>query len=140
MSAAIIGILAAAAGKVAETLGPLVSAYNNAPKHALTIYTEINHTRTILSGLEELLNNLQISSRRRKELIQVDHVLAALFDGVLLFSELESLVIRLGEVNVKRTVYIRAQWARHEEDLSRYVSRLVSFKVCMGLMLSILRW
>lgn len=117
-----------------------MSAYNNAPKHALTIYTEINHTRTILSGLEELLNNLQISSRRRKELIQVDHVLAALFDGVLLFSELESLVIRLGEVNVKRTVYIRAQWARHEEDLSRYVSRLVSFKVCMGLMLSILRW
>jgi len=139
VSAAIIGILAAA-GKVAETLGPIVSAYVNAPKHAQTILAEVGHTRTILSSLQALLDNLVTSPSRRKELIQVDQLIAALTDGVLLFSKLEALVSRLGEADPKASTRIRARWARHKSELDALISRLVSFKISMDLMLNILRW
>lgn len=137
VSAAIIGILAAA-GKVAETLGPVVSAFVNAPKHARTIHTEVRYTRTILLGLQTLFDELNVVPQRRKRLIQIDQLVAALTDGVLLFSELEALVDGLGDP--KDTLSNRARWARKDIELDATVKRLVGFKSSVALMLGILRW
>jgi hypothetical protein len=138
VSAAIIGILAAA-GQVAKTLEPVVSAFVHAPEYANTILTEVKHTRAILSGLQSLFDDLHTSPRRRKELIRVDALVAALTDGVLLFSELEALVDQLGEVEPEATVRIRTKWARHKSELDALVSRLLSFKISINLVLSILQ-
>ncbi|KAF2824513.1 hypothetical protein CC86DRAFT_457249 [Ophiobolus disseminans] len=137
VSAAIIGILAAA-GKVAETLGPLVSAFVQAPKHAQTILTEIKHTETILLGLDALFGDLNTSPRQRRNFIRLDQLIAAFTDGVLLFSELEALVSQLGK-DLKGSTRSRTRWAKHKSELDTVLSRLVSFKVSIDLMLNILR-
>ncbi|KAH7072527.1 hypothetical protein FB567DRAFT_597913 [Paraphoma chrysanthemicola] len=137
-SAAIIGILAAA-GQVAKALEPILSAFVHAPEHAHTILTEVKHTRTILSGLQSLFNDFDTSPRRRKELIRIDALVAALTDGVLLFSELEALIDQLGQVEPKATILIRTLWARHKSELDALVSRLLSFKISISLILSILQ-
>lgn len=137
VSAAIIGILAAA-GKVAETLGPVVSAFVDAPKHANTILIEVRYSRTILLGLQILFDELSAVPQRRKQLIQIDQLVAALTDGVLLFSELESLVDKLGDPN--DALLSRAKWARKDHELESIVARLLGFKTSVALMLGILRW
>ncbi|KAH7382727.1 hypothetical protein DE146DRAFT_240187 [Phaeosphaeria sp. MPI-PUGE-AT-0046c] len=136
VSAAIIGILAAA-GKVAETLGPVVSAFVDAPKHANTLLIEVRYTRTILLGLQTLFDELSAVPQRRKQLIQIDQLVATLTDGVLLFSELESLVDKLGDPN--DVILSRAKWARKDHELASIVKRLFGFKTSMALMLGILR-
>lgn len=137
VSAAIIGILAAA-GKVAETLGPVVSAFVDAPKHANTILIEVRYSRTILLGLQTLFDELSAVPQRRKQLIQIDQLVAALTDGVLLFSELESLVDKLGDPI--DALLSRAKWARKDHELESIVARLLGFKTSVALMLGILRW
>lgn len=137
VSAAIIGILAAA-GKVAETLGPLVSAYVNAPKYAQTILTKINHTRIALLGLQSLFEKFGTISQRRKELLPVDQLVVALTDGVLLFSQLEASFDRLKDP--KAAFSNRFRWAKKEHDLDRCVTRLLGFKTSLALMLGILQW
>ncbi|KAF2026317.1 hypothetical protein EK21DRAFT_92455 [Setomelanomma holmii] len=138
VSAAIIGILAAA-GQVAKTLEPVVSAFVHAPQHAHTILTEVKQTRTVLSGLQALFDDLGTSPKRRKELIRVDALVVSLTDGVLLFSALEALVDQLGEIEPKESILIRTQWARHKKELDSILSRLLSFKISINLVLSILQ-
>ncbi|KAH7072526.1 hypothetical protein FB567DRAFT_538318 [Paraphoma chrysanthemicola] len=138
VSAAIIGILAAA-GKVAETLGPVVSAFAHAPSQAQTILTEVSHTKTILRGLQLLLDDLSTSSYRRRDLIKLDALVATLTDGVLLFSALEAIVNRLGTAEPGMSIRSRAHWAKHKHGLEELVSRIKSFKISMVLMLNILR-
>jgi hypothetical protein len=138
ITAAIVGLIAAA-GKVAETLGPMVSAFLQAPKHAQTILTEVQHTQTILSGLKQLSEKLADSPSHRRELIRLDQVVAATTDGVLLFAELEALIDRLGQ-DLKGSTRSRTKWARHKNELENCASRLLSFKVSIGLMLNILHW
>jgi hypothetical protein len=137
VSAAVIGILAAA-GKVGETLGPFVSAYKNAPKHSQTILTDVNQIRTILLGLQTLFDNLGASPGARRQMIQLDHLVAALTDGVLLFSELEALVDRLG--NADSSIAKRMAWAKSDSKLSSLIDRLQSFRSSVSLMLNILQW
>jgi hypothetical protein len=138
ITAAIVGLLAAA-GKVAETLGPLVSAFSQAPKHAQTILTELQHTQIILSGLKQFSEKLADSPFSRRELIQLDQVVAATTDGVLLLAELEVLIDRLGQ-DLKGSTRSRVRWARYKNELENCASRLLSFKVSIGLMLNILQW
>jgi hypothetical protein len=138
ITAAIVGLVAAA-GKVAETLSPIVSAFSQAPKHARTILTELQHTQTILSGLKQLSEKLAECPFRRRELIQLDQVVAAITDGVLLFAELEALIDRLGQ-DLKGSARSRMKWARYKNELEDCGSRLLSFKVTIGLMLNILHW
>lgn len=137
VSAAIIGILAAA-GKVAESLGPIVHSFAEAPKHARAIHIEVRHSRTILLGLQTLFGELAIVSSRRKQLIQVDQLVAALTDGVLLFSELEALLGGMGDP--AGALLNRMKWARKSKDLDAIVQRLYGFKTSIALMLNIVRW
>jgi hypothetical protein len=136
-AAAIIGILAAA-GKVAEILHPVVSSLRDYCKNAATILSELNNLRVILNALRKYLDDLNTAPRERKELIQVDQLVAALTDGVLLFSELEVLVIRLD--NPDFALPKRMQWAWKDKEFASLVARIQCFKSSISVMLSILQW
>src|SRR5689334_2412527 len=95
VAASIIGILAAAT-KVVELLKPVISGVTEAPKNASVLCSRVENSRTVLAALQKLFNNLNATPRKRKELIPLDHLIIALTNGVLLFSELEALVLQLG--------------------------------------------
>jgi hypothetical protein len=137
VAASIIGILAAA-GKVAETLGPVVSAFKDTTSTATTIYAEVNSSRIILTSLQALLNDLDQAPDTRRQLIQVDQLVAVLTDGVLIFNQLEPLVLQLGnDIERWRT---RVQWTRKKDKLDSFVSRMQLFKGSINVMLNILHW
>lgn len=136
-AAAIIGILAAA-GKVAEILGPAVSAFRDVTKHAAAVLPEVNSSRIILSALQKYLDDLGNSPRKRKELIQVDQLICTLTDGVLIFSALEKLVVDLtstGNSNIRR-----ARRAISDGKFVTLISRMQCFKSSIAVMLNILQW
>lgn len=137
VAASIIGIIAAA-GKVAEILKPLVSSVKDTSKTARDIYAEVNSSRTILSALQKLFDDLNKTPRRRRELIQIDQLIATLTDGTLIFSELEPLVVQLGTSNER--LRKRIQWAFKRDQLDAFVSRMERFKTSISVMLSILQW
>lgn len=91
IAAAIIGIVAAA-GKIIEILGPLVSTYKNTPSNAAIVQTEIRDTSIILHALKELFDDLSKARWKRKRLLQCDQLVTTLAGGVLLFDELECTV------------------------------------------------
>jgi len=136
-AAAIIGILAAA-GKVAETLGPIVSAFKDVSKNIAAVLAEVNSSRIILSALHKYLDNLTSTPRTRRDLIQVDQLVATLTDGVLLFSELEAFVLQF--VGTSIGFQSRIQWAWNDEKFATLVSRMQNFKTSMTVMLNILQW
>lgn len=136
-AASIIGILAAA-GKIAETLGPIVSAFHDVTKHTAAVLSEVNNSRIILAALERYLDDLSTSRRMRKELIQVDQIIIALTDGVLLFSELEALVLR--HTGPNNAASNRLRWAMNDEKFAALVSRMQCFKGSTAVMLNILQW
>lgn len=137
VAASIIGILAAAV-KVAEILGPLVSMLKDTAKSAARIYAEVNSTKIILSALQALFDDLNSAPRRRRELIQVSQLIATLTDGALLFGELEPLVLQLGTTTEKWTT--RIQWALKKDPLNSFIARVQLFKSSIGVMLNILQW
>jgi hypothetical protein len=135
--ASIIGIIAAA-GKVAETLGPFISTVKDATKSATTIHTEVNNCKIILSALQVLLEDLGSAPRKRRGLIQVSQLVTTLTDGALIFSELEPLVLQLGTSTEKWST--RIQWARKKDALEVLSTRLQLFKSSINVMLNILQW
>lgn len=135
--ASIIGIIAAA-GKVAETLGPLISTVKDTTKSATTIHAEVNNCKIILSALQVLLEDLGSTPRKRRELIQVSQLVTILTDGALIFSELEPLVSQLGTSTEKWST--RIQWARKKDALEVLTKRLELFKGSINVMLNILQW
>ncbi|KAH7341164.1 hypothetical protein BKA66DRAFT_544045 [Pyrenochaeta sp. MPI-SDFR-AT-0127] len=135
-AAAIIGIMAAA-GKVAETLGPVVSAFGDVAKNAAAVLVEVNHMRIILSALHSYLDDLESSPRVRRQLIQVDQLVATLTDGVLLFSELEALVLTLPAA--RDGVWDRTRYAWNESKFASIKSRMQCFKSSITVMLNILQ-
>ncbi|KAF2125031.1 hypothetical protein P153DRAFT_118389 [Dothidotthia symphoricarpi CBS 119687] len=136
VAASIIGILAAA-GKIAETLGPVISTFRDSTKHAAIIFSEIDNSRAILGALQTLFVDLDTTPRRRRALIHVDQLVAALTDGVLLFSELEALVVRLDHPAKK--LMGRLQWAWNDKEFVTLVSRIQCFKTSISTMLNILQ-
>lgn len=120
VAAAVIGILAAA-GKVAEILGPVVSSLRNQTKNAAKVLSELNSSRTILEALQKYLDDLSTAPRNRKELISVDQLVTALTDGWLFFRELESLVVRLG--NPDFVLPKRMQWAWNDKEFASLIAR-----------------
>ncbi|KAH7350277.1 hypothetical protein BKA66DRAFT_476671 [Pyrenochaeta sp. MPI-SDFR-AT-0127] len=136
VAAAIVGILAAA-GKVAETLGPVVLALRQTTKSVGAVLSEVNNAKIILVALQAFLDDLNAAPRRRRQLIQIDQLITALTDGVLLFSELESLVTRLD--NPDFALPKRLQWVWNDKEFTSLISRLQNFKNSIILMLNILQ-
>jgi hypothetical protein len=137
VTASIIGILAAGA-KVVEVLGPIPAALSGAQSRFNAISTEVSTCMTILSALQDLLTNIGSISSQRRDLIQLDYLITVFTNGVLLFSELESLVVRVDPGNGSVTRKFKSLY--HEKDLDFLLTRVQWFKSSMSLLLNILQW
>lgn len=137
VAASIIGILAAAT-KVVELLKPVVSNVTESTKNAAILCSRIESSRNVLSALQKLLNNLNATPRKRKELVPLDHLVVSLTNGVLLFSELETIVLELGTST--ENFRTRIQWARRDKTLNMMISRLQGFEISISVMLNMLQW
>jgi hypothetical protein len=136
IATAVVGILSAAV-KVRNTLGPIVSTLKDKTKSAAAICVELNHSITILSALQTFIDDLNTASHTRRQLIHIDQLIIAFTDGVLLFSELESLVLKLG--TSPDHLRARIQWARKEKDFAFLLTRMQRFKGSITVMLNILQ-
>lgn len=96
------------------------------------------HFKNHLSSITGIICNLGAAPRRRRQLIQIDQLITILTDGVLLFSELEALVIRLD--NPDFALPNRMQWAWNDKEFAKHISRLQYFKSSISVMLNILQW
>jgi len=137
IAAAIIGILAAA-GKVAEILDPIVSTFKDVNRNIVAVLTEVNSSRIILSALQVYLEDLSASPHGRRELIKVNQLAATVMDGVLLFSELEELVLPFARPAL--SLQSRINWAWNDDKFATLVSRVQNFKSSITVMLNILQW
>ncbi|KAK7228307.1 hypothetical protein V2G26_000477 [Clonostachys chloroleuca] len=137
--AASIAGLATAAGEVAKILKPYVSAASETvPPIALQVYAEVESTRTILSAVQRLINNLSLA--KNTSLIQVDDVVAVLTDGVLVYSDLEKAI---GELRIELpgdSIPLRSRliWAHKESKVKSLLTRLQGFKSSTSLILNLL--
>ncbi|KAK3685150.1 hypothetical protein B0T22DRAFT_212242 [Podospora appendiculata] len=143
--ASVVGIISAAS-QVAAVLGPYARAGKEAPKIVAQLHSETLATKTVLTALEQLTMVLSkiaaISSITYASLIQIDELRAVLTDGVLLFSELESLVDTLPPLGVTSQgarLLASIQWTRKRGALLAVLARLQSFKVSINCILSILQ-
>ena len=142
VAASIAGLLSAA-GAVTKALAPYIAAARETPKLAVQVNSEIQGITIILSALQGLAQNLGSVPVQRAALIQVDHVVAVLTDGVLIFSDLEDAVRALnpfGDFSVSITrlgLRSRLQWARKESEITSLLARLQGFKSSASLILDI---
>lgn len=143
VAASIVGILAAAA-KVAEILEPYVSASKDAPKLARTVHSEVSRVRIILEPLKELLqevSNPSSPAASYASYIRVDHLIVIFTDGVLLFSELETLIRPFRDsVNAQLQLRQRLLWASKRNAISEVLKRMHSFLTSLSALLNVLQW
>lgn len=138
VTASIVGLLAGA-GKVAGVLHKLKNSIVDAPKSLSNLLSQINELRTCLSAVSQLLSEMDSAPSKRMSMIQVEQLVATLTDAVLTFSELEALIIPLGEPS-EISVVERIKWAWKEETISSIMARLDRHKSSFTLMLNIIQW
>lgn len=143
VAASIVGILAAAA-KIVEIVQPFISDVSNAPKIALTVHTEVSHIQLVLKSLRYFLQDLAAStSSGRASFVQVDHIIILFTDGVILFSELESLLSPLKIPNgghPQARLRQRVLWASKKNAISEVMARMQTFLTSLSAVLNIFQW
>jgi hypothetical protein len=140
VAASVAGLLTAAAA-ICKVLAPYASAVRDTPQIALQVRAEIEEASIFLGTLQGLASNLAALPTQRTLLIQVDHVVAILTNGVLVFSDLETCVGDLPTPDVSSTPALRRrlQWTRKESDLKPILGRLQGFKASVSMILGILQ-
>jgi hypothetical protein len=136
--AASIGGLISLAGQLYTALDGAITGMRDAPSLARTIHAEINVWRNTLVTLQKLLSG-NVFTSDRASLIPADHVVLCFTDAVLLFSELESVILPLAESRVA-SLANRARWARQGPRLTTLVTRLQWHKSTLLLQLNMLQW
>ncbi|EXK27470.1 hypothetical protein FOMG_16019 [Fusarium oxysporum f. sp. melonis 26406] len=139
--ASVAGI-ATAAGEVIKFLGPYTAAAKDAPKIAAEVSSEALAIKTILSGLEQLIDNVSTANVRYASLIQVDQLTAVLLDGVNIFSELLAVLQTLPPLEPTSpggSLWSPIQWVRKKSSLTAIVTRLQAFKSSIVYILCILQ-
>jgi cell division control protein 24 len=139
--ASVAGI-ATAAGEVIKILRPYTTAATDAPKIAAEVSSEVLAIQTIISGLEQLINNISTANARYASLIQVDQLTAVLFDGVKIFSELLAVLQSLPPLEPSSpggSLWTPIQWVRKKSSLNVILHRLQAFKLSIACILSILQ-
>ncbi len=146
-AASVMGIITATA-HVVSFLKPYATAVTDAPSIAAQLHSEVLAIRTILQALQKLITKISgdfggsISGMRYASLIQVDELKAVLTDGVMLFSNLESMVNSLPPHNITgqgTRMLTSIQWARKKGALVSVFTRLQAFKTSINCILSILQ-
>ncbi|KAK0747087.1 hypothetical protein B0T18DRAFT_165014 [Schizothecium vesticola] len=140
VAASVAGLLTAAAA-ICKVLAPYASAVRDTPQVALQVRAEIEEASIFLGTLQGLASNLATLPTQRTLLIQVDHVVAILTNGVLVFSDLETCVGDLPTPDVSSAPALRRrlQWTRKENDLKPILGRLQGFKASVSMILGILQ-
>jgi hypothetical protein len=140
VAGSIVGILAAAA-KVIEIVEPYVTSTKDAPKIAVSVYSEVNRVRTVLSSLQDILENLSNPSisPTRAAFVQIEPLIVTFTDGVLIFSEMESVVTPLMPPDKSQGLPLmqRLQWAAKKNTISNILDRLQRFLISLSAMLNI---
>lgn len=140
VAASVAGLLSAA-GYIAKVHGPSIAAARDTPK----IWAEVNsvvQATIILSAFQKLANSMASIPARHAALVRLDQLVAALTNGVLIFSELEVSVgsLPLAEPSITRlALRTRLQWARKETELADLVTRLQGFKLSISRILTTLQ-
>ncbi|KAI1361691.1 hypothetical protein F5Y08DRAFT_12831 [Xylaria arbuscula] len=149
VAAAVAGLVKAAQ-EVTKLLRLYTSTFHQTPHIAAHVRDEVDSTRTILVGLQVL-----VQRRISGQLIKVEQVVAILTSGVLLFAELEGTVRGLvspsllpseesGDQLFSLTQYnlplrARVRWTRRKDTLEPLLVRLQGFKVSVTVVLSLLQ-
>lgn len=139
VAGSIVGILTAAA-KVVEIVEVFVSSTKDAPKIARSVYSEVDRVLILLNSLKAFLDDLSISSKRAAY-IQVEHLQIVFTDGVLIFSELDSIVGPLMTPDQTPLQFAKKlQWATKKRAISDVLDRLRGFQISLSPMLNIFQW
>lgn len=136
ISASITGLVTSA-GEVAKLLAPYVSTAPEAPSIAFQVNSEVQNTLTVLLAIEGLIKSIHSSPLRNASLVKIDHVVAVLTDGVLIFSDLES--VAASGLTTDQGLRSRLRWTRKETTLSALADRLNGFNSSISLILNILQ-
>ena len=142
VAASIAGLLTVAR-EVGKLFAPYVfAAVNGEPHIAKQIDSEVASMRTILLALQGVVTNLSSVPARNASLVQIDHVVAVLMEGVLLFSEIESSIPAswASESDFPMKLNRRLWWARKEKHFGGLLARLQGFKLSLNAVLAILNW
>lgn len=140
VAASVVGLLTAAAA-ICKVLAPYAAAARDTPQIALQVRAEIEEASIALASLQGLASNLAALPTQRTLLIQVDHLVAILTNGVLVFSDLETCVGDLPPLDPSTTPALRRrlQWTKKESDLKPILGRLQGFKASVSMILGILQ-
>ncbi|OBS29447.1 hypothetical protein FPOA_03383 [Fusarium poae] len=140
VAASIAGLISITV-EAAKFLRPYVSAAKETPPVAAHVYSEVQSIEIILSGLQNVTNNLSSVHARNAALIGVNQVITVLTDGVLLFSDLQEELRSLSPKNENEGIPIRTRlrWVRKESTFIALLTRLQGFKSSMTLVLMILK-
>ena len=146
--ASVAGTISAASG-IIKVLEPYAAAHKKAPEIASQVHSEALTTKTILVSLQQLINNF-IARENTDEssaqdptyaaLLPVDHIIAIFTDGVLLFSEFDSVLQSLPPLETKgpgTRWWTSVQWVRKRGSLSVLLARLQAFKQSVDCILSV---
>lgn len=138
VTASVVGLLAGA-GKVGGVLLWVKSSIVDAPGSLSNLLSQINDLAICLEAVNQLLTGIYSTPSKRISMIQVDQLVATLTEAVLTFSELEALVMPLGDPS-EISIIQRMKWAWEEETISSIMVRLDRHKSSFSLMLNIIQW
>jgi hypothetical protein len=140
ITASIAGLLGIS-GKIYSILSEFVSNVKDAPRSVQTAMFAVEEMRLALISVEKLILDVPSVPRKRKALVEVDHLVITLTESVITFSDLEALVSPFVTDSVIDTsAWKRLKWAWKEEKVSLSIQRLESHKSSIIMMLSILQW
>lgn len=143
VAASIIGLVSAA-GKIIAVVAPILSSVHDAARIAAPVHAEAVNCRIVLAALQRLVESLDKASTvsRRAALVQVDDFISVLMDGVLLFSELEALLLSFGPCEDGKPIpyRVRVKWVQNEKMVGTMLARLQGFKSTTSLILNIFQW
>jgi hypothetical protein len=114
VAASITGILAAAAKVVS-----ILSQIREAPAAISSMIMEIEHIEIVFRALQRFIDRTTSLTRQRASMIQLEDVTVLLTQTVLVFSELETLVLPLSVETRQSSIRRRVVWSRKETAIIR---------------------
>ncbi|KAM7223102.1 hypothetical protein V8F06_001658 [Rhypophila decipiens] len=149
--AAITGLLTSA-GQVSKGLGPYVAVFEKLLLPIVVpVHSEAQSTKLFLAALQGIIQSGASLSTQRAAIIKVDHLVAILTDGVLIFSELEAAVSSIYPLDENphysshgfpAALHLRVQhiqWTSNQPRFESILSRLEAFRISLSLLVDTLQ-
>lgn len=147
---AITGLLKSA-GEVSRILGPYIVAFEKQLiRIAAEVHSEVQNTKLFLAALQGLIQNPSLVPVQHAALIKVDHLVAILTDGIIIFSQLEAAASSIRPFDhdahspgssplVAPYLLQDLQWNRNQPIFESILPRLEAFKTSLSLVVDILQ-